>query len=44
MDLNNHLVDPIVEVSGPRAVLAYAAGAVTGTAIALPVLIGVFGL
>jgi hypothetical protein len=44
MDLNNHLVDPIVEVSGPRAVFAYAVGAVSGIAIALPVLIGVFGL
>lgn len=44
MDLNERLVDPIVEVSGARAVFAYAVGGVTGTAIALPVLIGVFGL
>ncbi|WP_306537035.1 hypothetical protein [Geobacter sp.] len=44
MDLNNQLVDPVVEVTGVRAVVAYAVGGVVGAAIALPVLIGVFGL
>ena len=44
MDLNSQLVDPVVEVTGARAVLAYAVGGVAGAAIALPVLIAVFGV
>jgi len=44
MDLNSQLIDPVVEVTGARAVFAYAIGGVVGTAIALPVLIGVFGV
>ncbi len=44
MDLNSQLIDPVVEVTGARAVFAYAVGGVVGAAIALPVLIGVFGV
>jgi hypothetical protein len=44
MDLNNQLIDPVVEVTGARAVFAYTIGGIIGTAIALPVLIGVFGV
>ena len=44
MDLNNHLIDPVVEVTGARAVVAYAIGGIVGAAIALPVLVGVFGV
>ena len=44
MDLNTHLIEPVTEVTGTRAVLAYVVGGVMGTAIALPVLFAVFGL
>jgi len=44
MDLNSQVVRPVVEPTGVSAVLAYVAGGIAGTAIALPVLIGVFGL
>jgi hypothetical protein len=44
MDLNSQLVDPVVEVTGARAVLAYGVGGIAGAAIALPVLIAVFGV
>lgn len=44
MDLNNQLIDPVVEAEGPEAVFAYVSGSIIGVAIALPVLIGVFGL
>jgi hypothetical protein len=44
MDLNSHLVDPVVGVTGARAVFAYAIGGTVGIAIALPVLIGIFGV
>ncbi len=44
MDLNRHVVEPITDLTGIRAVLGMAAGTVAGTAIALPVLATVFGL
>lgn len=44
MDLNSHLIDPVVEVTGARAVFAYVVGGIAGMAIALPVLIAVFGV
>jgi|GEM_PF-1139629 len=44
MDLNAQLIEPATDVTGARAVFAYVIGGVLGTAIALPVLIGVFGL
>ncbi|MGK2955062.1 MAG: hypothetical protein ACSLFI_05255 [Solirubrobacterales bacterium] len=44
MDLNSQVVNPVVEPTGVSAVLAYVVGGVAGTAIALPVLVGVFGL
>ena len=44
MDLNSQVVAPVVETTGARAVLAYVVGGIAGTAIALPVLVGVFGL
>ncbi len=43
MNLNSY-VDPVVEPTGARAVGAYVVGAVAGTAIALPVLIALFGV
>ena len=43
MDLNTY-VDPVIEPTGPSAVGAYVVGAVAGTAVALPVLMAVFGL
>ena len=44
MDLNSQLIDPVVEVTGARAVFAHAIGGAVGMAIALPVLIGGFGV
>jgi hypothetical protein len=44
MDLGNQLIEPATDVTGTRAVFAYVVGGVAGAAIALPVLIGVFGL
>jgi hypothetical protein len=44
MDLNAHLIEPATEVTGARAVFAYVVGGVMGAAIALPVLVAVFGL
>jgi len=44
MDLNTQLMDPVVEVSGADAVIAYVGGSIVGAVIALPVLIAVFGL
>ena len=44
MNLNNQLIDPVVEAEGPAAALAYVSGGIIGVIIALPVLIGVFGL
>lgn len=44
MMLNNQVIDPVVEVTGARAVFAYVVGGIAGTAISLPVLVGVFGL
>ncbi len=44
MDLDRHVVRPITEESGPRAVLGMGVGAIAGTAIALPLLVKVFGL
>jgi hypothetical protein len=44
MDLNTQLIEPATELTGARAVFAYVVGGVVGTAIALPVLIAVFGL
>jgi len=44
MDLNSPIVAPVVETTGARAVFAYVVGGIAGTALALPVLIGVFGL
>jgi hypothetical protein len=44
MDLNSQLIDPAVEVTGARAVVAYTVGGIIGAAIALPVLVGVFGV
>jgi hypothetical protein len=44
VDLNSQLIEPVTEVTGTRAVIAYVVGGVAGVAIALPVLIGVFGL
>ena len=44
MDLDRHVVKPMTEETGFRAALGMTVGALAGTAIALPVLIGVFGL
>lgn len=44
MDLNTHLMDPVVEASGADAAIAYVGGSIVGATIALPVLIAVFGL
>ena len=44
MDLNSQVVAPVVETTGARAVFAYVVGGIVGTAVALPVLVGVFGL
>lgn len=44
MDLDKHVVIPMTEPTGPRAVLGMAVGAIAGTAIALPVIGAVFGL
>lgn len=44
MDLNSQVVAPVIEPTGASAVFAYVVGGIVGTAIALPVLIGVFGL
>lgn len=44
MDLNSQVVAPVVETTGVRAVVAYVVGGIAGIAIAVPVLVGVFGL
>jgi hypothetical protein len=44
MDLNSQVVAPVVETTGARAVVGYVVGGIAGAAIALPVLIGVFGV
>lgn len=44
MNLDRHVVRPITEETGARAVLGMVVGALAGTAIALPLLVGVFGL
>lgn len=44
MDLDRHVVKPMTEETGLRAALGLTVGALAGTAIALPVLVGVFGL
>ena len=41
MDLNSPVVAPVVEPTGVSAVVAYVVGGIAGTAIALPVLVGV---
>lgn len=43
MDLNSPVVAPVVETTGVRAVFAYVVGGIAGTAIALPVLLRIFG-
>ena len=44
MDLNRHVVRPMTEESGPRAALGLVVGTVAGMAVALPLLVKVFGL
>ncbi len=44
MHLNAQLMDPVIEVEGASAVVAYVGGSIVGAVIALPVLISVFGL
>ena len=44
MDLNSPVVAPVVEPTGARAVFGMVAGGIVGAAVALPVLIGVFGV
>lgn len=44
MDLDRHVIRPMTEETGLRAVFGLSAGIVAGTAIALPVLISVFGI
>lgn len=44
MDLDRHLVRPITEETGTRAAFGMVVGTLAGAAIALPLLVGVFGL
>lgn len=44
MNLDRHVVRPITEVTGFRAALGMLGGTLAGTAIALPLLVKVFGL
>ena len=44
MDLNRHVVKPMTEETGVRATLGMTVGTLAGAAIALPLLVGVFGL
>ncbi|MFN8141245.1 MAG: hypothetical protein U0R29_02800 [Solirubrobacterales bacterium] len=44
MDLDRHVVRPITEETGARAAFGMLVGSVAGAAIALPLLVRVFGL
>ena len=44
VNLDRHVVRPITEESGPRAAFGMVAGTLAGVAIAIPLLVGVFGL
>ncbi len=44
MDLDRHVVRPMTEETGVRAAFGLVVGTVTGAAIALPLLVKVFGL
>jgi hypothetical protein len=44
MDLDRHVVRPITEENGARAAVGMLVGTLAGTAIALPLLVRVFGL
>lgn len=44
MDLDRHVVRPITEETGVRAAFGMLVGTVAGAAIALPLLVKVFGL
>lgn len=44
MNLNRHVVRPMTEETGARAAFGLLVGTLAGAAIALPLLVGVFGL
>ena len=44
MDLDRHVVRPMTEETGVRAAFGMLVGTLAGTAIALPLLVKVFGL
>jgi hypothetical protein len=44
MDLDRHVVRPMTEETGVRAAIGLVVGTLAGVAIALPLLVGVFGL
>lgn len=44
MDLNRHVVTPMTDPTGVRALVGMTVGGIAGVALALPVLAAVFGL
>ena len=44
MDLDRHVVRPMTEETGARAAFGMLVGTLAGVAIALPLLVGVFGV
>ena len=44
MDLNRHVVTPMTDPTGVRALVGMTVGGIAGVVLALPVLAAVFGL